>query len=83
MPDNDTATRRRPLDMGVHRCVTMPPRHLLYSEKGTSSAPGLAVFAIFDSAGMHLGTIATGAQTTNIAWGDDDWSTLYFTTWQT
>ena len=38
---------------------------------------------IFDSAGTHLGTIATGAQTTNVAWGDDDWSTLYFTTWQT
>ena len=33
--------------------------------------------------GTHLGTIATGAQTTNVAWGDDDWSTLYFTTWQT
>ena len=38
---------------------------------------------LFDSAGTHLGTIATGAQTTNVAWGDDDWSTLYFTTWQT
>ncbi len=38
---------------------------------------------IFDRAGMHLGTIATGAQTTNVAWGDSDWSTLYFTTWQT
>jgi gluconolactonase len=37
----------------------------------------------FDRAGTHLGTIATGAQTTNVAWGDDDWSTLYFTTWQT
>jgi len=38
---------------------------------------------LFDHAGTHLGTIATGAQTTNVAWGDDDWSTLYFTTWQT
>ena len=38
---------------------------------------------MFDSAGTHLGTIATGAQTTNVAWGDADWSTLYFTTWQT
>jgi gluconolactonase len=27
--------------------------------------------------------MATGAQTTNVAWGDDDWSTLYFATWQT
>ena len=38
---------------------------------------------LFDQAGTHLGTIATGAQTTNVTWGDDDWSTLYFTTWQT
>jgi len=38
---------------------------------------------IFDRDGMHLGTIATGAQTTNVAWGDDDWQTLYFTTWRT
>ena len=30
-----------------------------------------------------LQTIATGAQTTNVAWGDADWSTLYFTTWRT
>ena len=30
--------------------------------------------------GRHLGTILTGAPTTNIAWGDDDWKTLYFTT---
>ena len=36
---------------------------------------------IFDPQGTHLGTIATGAQTTNVAWGDADWSTLYFTTW--
>jgi gluconolactonase len=35
----------------------------------------------FDASGTHLGTIATGAQTTNVAWGDADWSTLYFTTW--
>jgi len=38
---------------------------------------------IFDPHGTHLGTIATGAQTTNVAWGDADWSTLYFTTWST
>jgi len=36
---------------------------------------------IFDPHGTHLGTIATGAQTTNVAWGDADWTTLYFTTW--
>jgi gluconolactonase len=38
---------------------------------------------IFNRTGTHLGTIATGAQTTNVAWGDADWSTLYFTTWST
>jgi gluconolactonase len=38
---------------------------------------------IFDRDGTHLGTVATGAQTTNVAWGDDDWKTLYFTTWRT
>jgi gluconolactonase len=38
---------------------------------------------IFDASGTHLGTIATGVQTTNVAWGDADWSTLYFTTWHT
>ncbi len=38
---------------------------------------------IFTSSGQHLGTIATGAQTTNVGWGDADWSTLYFTTWHT
>lgn len=36
---------------------------------------------IFDSAGIHLGTIVHGApSTTNLAWGDDDWKTLYITT---
>ena len=38
---------------------------------------------MFDPSGTHLGTIATGAQTTNVGWGNDDWSTLYFTTWHT
>jgi gluconolactonase len=35
---------------------------------------------VMDPAGTHLGTILTGAQTTNIAWGGDDWRTLFFTT---
>ena len=34
---------------------------------------------IFDSSAKHLGIIVTG-RTTNIAWGDDDWRTLYYTT---
>jgi gluconolactonase len=35
---------------------------------------------IFDPSGKHLGTLATGMQTTNLAWGDEDWKTLYVTT---
>jgi gluconolactonase len=38
---------------------------------------------ILDPSGKHLGTILTGAATTNIAWGGDDWTTLFFTTRQT
>jgi gluconolactonase len=34
---------------------------------------------ILASNGTHLGTILTGA-TTNLTWGDADWSTLYYTT---
>lgn len=36
---------------------------------------------VFNSSGIHLGTIVHGApSTTNLAWGDDDWKTLYITT---
>lgn len=36
---------------------------------------------VLDPSGKHLGTIVHGAPaTTNLAWGDDDWKTLYFTT---
>jgi len=35
---------------------------------------------VLDPHGKHLGTILTGAQTTNIAWGDDDWRTMFYTT---
>jgi gluconolactonase len=39
---------------------------------------------VIDPSGKHLGTIAHGANfTTNVAWGADDWRTLYFTTWYT
>lgn len=35
---------------------------------------------VLDPTGKHLGTIVHGkAATTNIAWGDDDWKTLYIT----
>ena len=36
---------------------------------------------VMDPSGKHLGTIVHGAPgTTNMAWGGDDWKTLYFTT---
>ena len=36
---------------------------------------------VMDSSGRHLGTILTEVdQTTNCAWGGEDWKTLYFTT---
>ena len=36
---------------------------------------------VIDPTGKHLGTIDHGQpETTNIAWGDDDWKTLYITT---
>ena len=36
---------------------------------------------VMDPSGEHLGTIVHGqAATTDVAWGDDDWKTLYITT---
>ncbi len=34
-----------------------------------------------DATGNHLGTILTGVgHTTNIAWGGEDWKTMFITT---
>ena len=39
---------------------------------------------VLDSSGKHLGTIVHGQPTTtNLAWGDADWKTMYITTWHT
>ena len=39
---------------------------------------------VLDQDGNHLGTIVHGQNaTTNLAFGDDDWKTLYITTWNT
>ena len=36
---------------------------------------------VLDPSGKHLGTIVHGhGATTNLAWGDSDWQTIYFTT---
>jgi sugar lactone lactonase YvrE len=34
---------------------------------------------VFNPAGRHLGTISVPKKTTNFAWGDSDWRTLYIT----
>ena len=37
---------------------------------------------VIDAEGNHLGTVAHGeGATTNVAFGGDDWKTLFFTTW--
>ncbi len=39
---------------------------------------------VIDPAGKHLGTILTEVEhTTNMAWGGDDWKTLFITTFET
>lgn len=35
---------------------------------------------VLNQEGKHLGTILTGAQTTNVGWGGTDWKTLFITT---
>ncbi len=37
---------------------------------------------VIDQSGKHLGTILTGAQTTNVGWGGEDWKTLFITTFE-
>lgn len=37
---------------------------------------------VIDQLGKHLGTILTGAQTTNVGWGGEDWKTLFITTFE-
>jgi gluconolactonase len=59
------------------------PDGMKFDREGNVYCTGPGGIWMFDRTGTQLGTIATEAQTTNVAWGDADWSTLYFTTWQT
>ena len=44
-------------------------------------AEDLVGYGFIDPSGKHLGTIVHGQPlTTNMAWGDDDWQTMYYTT---
>jgi len=48
--------------------------------EGTVYCGGSGGIWIIDPAGNHLGTIEHGqSATTNLAWGGDDWKTLFFT----
>jgi gluconolactonase len=47
--------------------------------EGNVYCTGPAGIWVLNPQGKHLGTILTGA-TTNLAWGEDDWRTLFFTT---
>jgi gluconolactonase len=38
---------------------------------------------VLNKEGVHIGTILSDASPINLAWGGDDWSTLYFTGWST
>jgi gluconolactonase len=48
--------------------------------QGNISCGGSGGIWVIDPPGKHLGTIVTGEPlTTSMAWGDDDWRTLYVT----
>ena len=49
--------------------------------EGNVYCGGSGGIRVMDATGNHLGTIVHGAPaTTNMAWGGEDWKTLYFTT---
>jgi gluconolactonase len=56
------------------------PDGMKVDQEGNVYYTGPGGIWLLDSVGKHLGTIPTQETTTNMAWGDDDWSTLYFTT---
>lgn len=55
------------------------PDGMKVDQEGNVYCTGPGGIWILDRAGTHLGTILTRESTTNMAWGDEDWSTLYFT----
>ena len=56
------------------------PDGMKVDREGNVYCTGPGGIWILDSTGNHLGTILTRETTTNMAWGDTDWSTMYFTT---
>ena len=52
--------------------------------EGTVYCTGPGGVWVMDATGKHLGTILTGVDhTTNMAWGGEDWKTLFITTFET
>ena len=60
------------------------PDGMKVDSEGNVYCGGSGGIWVIGPAGNHLGTIVHGApETTNVAFGGDDWKTLYFTTWHT
>ena len=55
------------------------PDGLKVDREGNVYCTGPRGIWIFDSQGNHLGVISIPKKTTNFAWGDSDWKTLYIT----
>jgi gluconolactonase len=55
------------------------PDGMKLDEQGNLYVTGPRGVWIWDAAGHHLGTIVLPEQTANLAWGDNDYRTLYFT----
>jgi gluconolactonase len=67
-------------DMNVDKRIGLPDGMKVDSE-GNVYCGGPGGIWIIDPLGKRLGTIVHGAPfTTNVAWGGDDWKTLFFTT---
>src|ERR1043166_8273678 len=56
------------------------PDGMKVDREGNVYCTGPGGIWILDRVGTHLGTILTRETTTNMAWGDADWPTMYFTT---
>ena len=81
-PNGMLANRRRFCDLRGEG--TGIPDGMKVDVEGNVYCTGPGGVWIMDTAGRHLGTILTEVEhTTNIAWGGDDWRTLYITTFET
>ena len=79
MPDGGLADSRVFCEMRSERPGL--PDGVKVDAEGNVYCAGPGGVWVLDPSGKHLGTILTGAkQTTNCAWGGDDWQTLVITT---